>query len=56
MSELFREADRSDKPVRLRVLKVNPARRLYQRLGFRIVDEDETHYTMLRSPASMLED
>lgn len=34
------------KPVRLRVLRPNPARRLYERLGFRLVEESETHFTM----------
>jgi ribosomal protein S18 acetylase RimI-like enzyme len=32
--------------VRLRVLKVNPARRLYERLGFHIVEEDDNFYIM----------
>jgi ribosomal protein S18 acetylase RimI-like enzyme len=35
-----------ERPVTLRVLKVNPARALYERLGFRRVDETETHYRM----------
>lgn len=38
----------SNKPVRLQVLKVNPARALYERLGFEIVDETPTHYKMIR--------
>jgi ribosomal protein S18 acetylase RimI-like enzyme len=33
-------------PVRLRVLKVNPARRLYERLGFAQVGETETSFIM----------
>lgn len=33
-------------PVTLQVLKVNPARRLYERLGFRLTGETETHYQM----------
>ena len=37
----------SDKPVRLHVLKVNPARRLYERLGFEITDEADTHFVMM---------
>ena len=32
--------------VRLRVLKVNPARRLYERLGFVVVGETATHYLL----------
>ena len=34
--ELAREARESGKPVRLRVLAVNPARRLYEREGFTV--------------------
>jgi GNAT superfamily N-acetyltransferase len=30
----------------LRVLKVNPAKRLYERLGFAVVEETATHYLM----------
>lgn len=37
----------TNKPVRLQVLKVNPARRLYERLGFEIYDETETHFRMI---------
>ena len=37
-------------PVTLRVLKVNPARRLYERLGFVAVGETETHYLMESRP------
>src|SRR6185436_16023659 len=33
--ELAREAKESNRPLRLRVLSVNPARRLYEREGFR---------------------
>lgn len=33
-------------PIRLRVLRVNPARRFYERHGFSVVGENETHYTM----------
>jgi len=34
--ELASEARSSPKPLRLRVLKTNPARRLYERLGFQV--------------------
>lgn len=33
-------------PVRLRVLRVNPARQFYARLGFVVIGESETHFTM----------
>jgi GNAT superfamily N-acetyltransferase len=37
-------------PVRLRVLRVNPARRLYERLGFAVTAETETHLVMQVAP------
>jgi ribosomal protein S18 acetylase RimI-like enzyme len=40
------EARRRRLPAALQVLKGNPARRLYERLGFRIVGETPTHYLM----------
>ncbi len=38
-------------PVRLSVLTVNPARRLYERLGFRVVENDDVRY-YLEAPAT----
>ena len=35
-------------PVQLQVLRVNPARTLYERLGFVVVEETATHYRMQR--------
>lgn len=40
------DAAREQKIVRLHVLKVNPARALYERLGFRVYGEDEFRYYM----------
>jgi ribosomal protein S18 acetylase RimI-like enzyme len=37
-------------PVRLTVLKPNPARRLYERLGFTVYKTTETHYLMIADP------
>jgi hypothetical protein len=37
-------------PVRLQVLKVNPARQLYERLGFCVTGGDEFRHQMERSP------
>ncbi|RLT27966.1 MAG: GNAT family N-acetyltransferase [Chloroflexi bacterium] len=34
------------RPVQLRVYKVNPAQRLYRRLGFREIEDIGTHYVM----------
>jgi len=50
--ELLDEADRSCLPAKLFVLKVNPARRLYERLGFQCSDETPTHYVMRRKTAN----
>lgn len=46
LTGLQRQAAATDLPVALQVLKVNPARRLYDRLGFRQTGETETHYQM----------
>jgi GNAT superfamily N-acetyltransferase len=35
--ELVREAREAGKPLRLRVLEVNPARKFYEREGFRVI-------------------
>ncbi|MFT5704852.1 MAG: GNAT superfamily N-acetyltransferase [Shewanella sp.] len=43
----------ANKPVALTVLKANPAKELYLRLGFNLVGEDEYEFHMLRAPASM---
>ena len=37
-------------PVRLRVAKENPARSLYERLGFAVTAEDERKYEMTATP------
>lgn len=46
LRRLLAQARRSGRPVTLQVLKVNPARRLYERLGFAVFEETETHYQM----------
>lgn len=40
------EARTAGVPVRLRVLRVNPARRLYERLGFAVTGSSDTHVLM----------
>lgn len=46
---LFAEADETKRAVRLQVEKTNPqAQRLYERLGFRVVGENQTHVQMER--------
>lgn len=44
--------EKSEKTVRLQVLKVNPARSLYERLGFKICEETETHFVMKAIPVN----
>ena len=41
--ELLDECDHKQLPARLFVLKANPARRLYTRLGFQCIEETSTH-------------
>ena len=50
IQSVLREAHRKGMPVALQVLKVNPARRLYERLGFVTTGETETHYQMRATP------
>jgi len=42
-------------PVMLKVLKGNPAKRLYDRLGFEIIGEDEKEFHMRRAPHASAE-
>ncbi|HUM10517.1 MAG TPA: GNAT family N-acetyltransferase [Myxococcaceae bacterium] len=41
MKRVLEEGARRGQPVRLSVVKFNPARRLYERLGFQVTHEDE---------------
>lgn len=50
IGEVLRQA--KERPVWLQVLKANPAKSLYQRLGFRVVGDTETHWEMLRDPSA----
>lgn len=49
VEHVLRSADAAQLPVRLRVLRGNPAQRLYERLGFRCTGETETHVLMERA-------
>lgn len=49
---LLADADSQEQQVILQVLKVNPARSLYERLGFLTYEETTTHFKMLRKPSS----
>lgn len=48
LGRLFDEA--SGRPVTLGVVKTNPARLLYERLGFRTTHEDDRKFYMRREP------
>ena len=53
VSDLVADAHRARRSVRLRVLKVNPARSLYERLGFTVVAEQPAHYVMRTFPSTL---
>lgn len=44
--DLLARATSESKPVRLRVLRPNPAKRLYERLGFVVTEETSERYFM----------
>jgi ribosomal protein S18 acetylase RimI-like enzyme len=46
ISNLQKQADELNKSVWLQVLKVNPAINLYKRLGFKTIDETDTHFQL----------
>jgi len=50
LRELIQQCSRDGVPLRLQVLKVNPALRLYERLGFRQTSEDQMYLQMERRP------
>lgn len=52
MEGLMAEARRRRLPLRLSVLNVNPARRLYERLGFEASGEDEFRIFMQFTPGA----
>jgi ribosomal protein S18 acetylase RimI-like enzyme len=50
INDLLDEAQKAEKPVQLFVEKFNPAIRLYERLGFRIVGDIDSHFSMQWTP------
>jgi GNAT superfamily N-acetyltransferase len=50
MRRLLDVADAEGVPVRLQVIRINPAKALYQRHGFRVHGETATHFLMERAP------
>ncbi|MEV4756328.1 GNAT family N-acetyltransferase [Micromonospora sp. NPDC049559] len=51
LRELLERCDRDGVPVRLNVLRGSPARRLYERHGFTLENEDPVDVFMVRGPA-----
>jgi ribosomal protein S18 acetylase RimI-like enzyme len=50
IKSILEAAHHTGQPVGLQVLKVNPARSLYERLGFLTTGETSTHYLMRAAP------
>ncbi|MEU3340853.1 GNAT family N-acetyltransferase [Streptomyces sp. NPDC002144] len=50
LSTLLERHERDDAPIRLNVLRGSPARRLYERHGFRVESEDPVDVFMVREP------
>jgi ribosomal protein S18 acetylase RimI-like enzyme len=50
VQRLISEAVQAILPLKLDVVKINPALRLYQRLGFRITGEEEHKFNMTLDP------
>jgi GNAT superfamily N-acetyltransferase len=50
VKRLISEANSLNLAVRLNVVRINPARRLYERLGFRVIGEDDRKFYMKRNP------
>jgi len=46
INTIMEMAKQDEKPVRLRVFKINPAKNLYERLGFTYSGETEFHFQM----------
>lgn len=49
--KLIEECDQQKLPLRLQVQRVNPAQRLYERLGFKKTGEDQMYFQMEKQPA-----
>jgi ribosomal protein S18 acetylase RimI-like enzyme len=54
MKRLIGEAARVNQAMRLSVVKINPAVSLYERLGFRVIREDDRKFYMKRDPVTRL--
>lgn len=50
IGKLIQECDQQKLPLRLQVQRVNPAQRLYERLGFKKTGEDQMYLHMEKQP------
>jgi GNAT superfamily N-acetyltransferase len=50
LRRMLGRADGEGVPVALQVIKINPARKLYGRHGFRVTGQTATHFLMERAP------
>lgn len=48
LRQFIAQADAEQKPLRLRVIEVNPAKRLYERMGFQVTEHIPGRYFMVR--------
>jgi len=55
LKRMIKESNKKKKPIRIQVIKWNRAKRLYDRFGFQVTGETDTHYQMER-PVGELED
>ena len=55
MNRLIGEATRAQQAMTLGVVKSNPAKRLYERLGFHVTHEDDRKFYMRREPDTAAE-
>ena len=50
LRDLIAESDSSGRPITISVERFNPARRLYERLGFEVIADDPVYQSMERRP------
>jgi ribosomal protein S18 acetylase RimI-like enzyme len=54
LERLIVDAADANRTMRLNVVKINPALRLYERLGFQVIREDDRKFYMKRDPVCRL--
>jgi len=50
LGEVLAEGERTGVKVTIYVEKLNPALRLYRRLGFEVIDQDDVYYLLAKEP------